>query len=193
MMLAHLILAHLIGDFILQPTRLVQWKMSSKVGILTHVAIHFFVMTIILTPFLINGYEWLILMIFAICFFHYWIDAAKINYDLKHDTKVKPFIIDQLLHLLTIMIAYFFLANINWTLPNETFYRIYSNVNIINFISLLVFITAVVDIYLFQKTREQNKKAKLNHPINSLLNRIMTFSILYALLMVLSYYASQTM
>ncbi|MBT4917492.1 DUF3307 domain-containing protein [Candidatus Peregrinibacteria bacterium] len=192
MILSYLILAHLLGDFVLQPSSLVQWKMKSMKGNFVHVLIHFIVSNLILMPFILNGYEWLVLVILCISFAHFWIDEAKINYDLKHDIKVKPFLIDQMLHLLTILVAYFFINETAWTLPNTSFYQLYTNANIINFASLLVFITSAVDVYLFQKQREKTKKAKLKlkHPINSLLNRIITFSFLYALLMVLSYYAS---
>jgi len=190
MILSYLLLAHLLGDFVLQPAGLVQWKMKSKMGIFIHVLIHFIVTNLILIPFIINGYEWLILLVFAVSFTHFWIDEAKINYDLKHDIKVKPFLIDQLLHLLTILVAYFFISDVMWSLPNTYFYQVYTNINIVNFASLLVFITSAVDVYIFQKQREKTKKAKLKHPINSLLSRIITFSFLYTLLMVLSYYAS---
>ena len=190
MILSYLILAHLLGDFVLQPASLVQWKMKSMKGVFVHVLIHFVVGNLILLPFILNGYKWLTLVVLCICFAHFWIDQAKINYNLKYDTKVKPFLIDQMLHLLTLLVAYFFISETAWSLPNTHLYQIYTNANIINFGSLLVFITSAVDVYLFEKQREKTEKAKLKHPINSLLYRIITFSLLYALLMAMSYFAS---
>ncbi len=109
MILSYFILAHLLGDFVFQPTRLVLWKIKSNKGVFVHAFIHFVINLLILMPIIINGYFWLIYIIFGISFLHFWIDKEKINYDLKHDKKVRPFIIDQLLHLLTILLAYFFI------------------------------------------------------------------------------------
>ena len=83
MILAYLILAHLLGDFIFQPTKLVKWKMKSKKGLFVHSLVHFVVTSVILIPFLINGYLWLLIVAFAIAFLHFFIDAAKVKYGLK--------------------------------------------------------------------------------------------------------------
>ncbi|MBI5754436.1 DUF3307 domain-containing protein, partial [Candidatus Peregrinibacteria bacterium] len=109
MILGYLIFAHLLGDFIFQPNRLVLWKIKSKCGILTHVIVHFILNLLILSPFIWNGHYWVIAAAFLICFAHFWIDEIKISYDLKHDKKVIPFLIDQLMHLLTILLVYFFI------------------------------------------------------------------------------------
>jgi hypothetical protein len=106
MILLYLILSHLIGDFVLQPNKLVHWKIKSKKGAFVHVLIHFIVNLLIFLPFLIKGYLWLIVVFFFMSFIHFWIDEVKIKYDLKYDKKVKAFILDQFLHLLIVFIAY---------------------------------------------------------------------------------------
>lgn len=190
MILSYFILAHLLGDFIFQPTRLVLWKIKSNKGVFVHALIHFFTNLLILFPIIINGYFWLVYIVFGISFLHFWIDKEKINYDLKHDKRVKPFIIDQLLHLLTILLAYFFISNIKFILPDTTFYQIYSDIKIISFISFLVFFTAVIEIFSLQRQREKNIHAHLKIRTEKVLLRVIVFTSIYALLMFLAFYAS---
>lgn len=189
MILGYLIFGHLLADFIFQPNSLVIWKHKSKTGIFVHVLIHFFVSIIILLPFLINGYFWLIYVSAGLAFTHFWIDRVKINYDLKHDKKVIPFIIDQLLHLLTILLAYFFIQNISLELPETKFYAIYSDIRIIIFLSFIVFVSTVIEVYHYQKQREKDSQAKLKINSSQIFIRILVFSIVYLFFMLLSFYA----
>jgi len=192
MLLTYLILAHLLGDFIFQPASLVKYKMRSYKGILLHVFIHFLLNVLILLPFLLNGYTWLFYVIIWICFAHYWIDYLKINYDLHHDKKVQPFIIDQLLHLLTLLISYFFVENETLYLQvSNWFFNFYTNVYIILFFSFLVFITTVIEIYNFQRNRENNPKSRYYLKPQSIANRIIVFTVIYVLFTFLSYYATR--
>lgn len=189
MILGYLIFGHLLADFIFQPNSLVIWKHKSKTGIFVHVLIHFFVNIIVLLPFLINGYFWLIYVSAGLAFTHFWIDRVKINYDLKHDKKVIPFIIDQLLHLLTILVAYFFIQNIPLKLPEAKFYTIYSDIRIIIFLSFIVFVSTVIEVYHYQREREKNSQAKLEINSHKILIRILVFSLVYIFFMLLSFYA----
>lgn len=189
MILGYLIFGHLLADFIFQPNSLVIWKHKSKTGIFVHVLIHFFVNIIVLLPFLINGHLWLIYVSAGLAFAHFWIDLVKINYDLKHDKRVIPFIIDQLLHLLTILVAYFFIQNIPLKLPEAKFYAIYSDIRIIIFLSFIVFISQVIEVYHYQKQREKDSQAKLKINSHRILVRILVFSLLYIFFMLLSFYA----
>ncbi len=191
MILSYFILAHLLGDFVFQPTRLVLWKIKSNKGVFVHAFIHFVINLLILMPIIINGYFWLIYIIFGISFLHFWIDKEKINYDLKHDKKVRPFIIDQLLHLLTILLAYFFISRIQLILPDTYFYQVYSDIKIISFVSFLVFFTAVIEIFSFQFQREKNIHARLSIRAEKMLLRVIVFTSIYFLLMFLAFYASE--
>lgn len=189
MLLGYLILAHLLADFIFQPTKLVLWKIESKKGVFVHVMIHFLTTTLILSPFIVNGHYWLIAIAFVIAFFHFWIDQTKISYDLKHDNKVVPFIVDQLLHLLTILLCYFFTQDKILAVPETAFYGIYSNIQIIGFLVSVIFVSNVIEIYYFQKKREKNKNAKLKINPDKVLTRIITLALIYILFISLSFYA----
>lgn len=189
MILGYLIFAHLLGDFIFQPNRLVLWKIKSKFGVLTHVFVHFLLNILVLLPFIINGHYWLIFTVFIICFAHFWIDQAKISYDLKHDKKVMPFLIDQLMHLLTILLVYFFVQNTALTLPEGSFYSIYSDIRLVIFLSFLILCSSTIEIYHFQKIREKKHDATLKLNAKEMAMRITVFTLIYILFMVLSYYA----
>ena len=191
MLLGYLIFSHLIGDFVFQQERLVIYKMKNIKGVLIHVLIHFIVGNIVLLPFIVNGYSWLIGMNFGICFFHFWIDQAKINYDLKHDKKVQPFVIDQLLHLLTILVAYFFTNNIELKLANGLVYEIYTNINIIIFLSFFIFLSSAIETYRYQILREKNTMIRFNPNPKKILVRISAFSTIYILFMLLAFYATK--
>lgn len=189
MILSYLILTHLLGDFVLQPSKLVRWKMRSYKGTLVHSLIHFFIGIILLLPFILNGYTWLIAIVFTISLIHFFIDQAKISYSLKHDEKVRPFIIDQMLHLLAIMLVNFFLGNMEFTLPENQFTLIYSDLKIINFFSFLVFSGSVIEIYNFQKNREKNTKAQLKFNKIEMVKRMLVFTMVYAFFTILSIYS----
>jgi hypothetical protein len=116
---------------------------------------------------------------------HFIIDEFKINYDLKTDNKVRPFIIDQILHLTAIFIAYFLVKDILITLPSGTFYDYYQDIKIILFVSLMVFFGVVIEVYRYQKIREIDKSAKLKLKPSKVLDRILVFTISYFLLLLL--------
>lgn len=189
MILGYLILAHLLGDFIFQPSKLVIWKIKSKYGILVHVLVHFVINLIVLAPFIFNGHYWSILAAFIICFVHFWIDQAKISYDLKHNKKVMAFLLDQLMHLLVIMLVYFFVQNLPLTLPTSGFYAVYSDIRVIIFFSFLILCSSAVEIYHFQKVREKKHDATFKFNPRNIALRIFIFTLVYVLFMVLSYFA----
>jgi len=191
MLLGYLIFAHLLGDFVFQPESLVRLKMKSMKGVFIHVLIHFVLGIIVLLPFVLHGYLWLIAVIFGICFFHFWIDQAKISYNLRHDKKVRPFVIDQLLHLLTILIAYFFVGNVQFKLAETFGVKIYTNISVLIFLSFLVFLSNVVEIYRLQEIEEKDANAKFQPNTKNIAKRIGVFTVLYIFLMTMAFYATK--
>ena len=187
-MLLYLIFAHLLGDFILQPSKLVLWKSKSIKGTFVHASIHFLVTVLVLLPFIINGYTELIFIAFGLAFVHFWIDEAKINYDLKHDKKVYPFLVDQFMHLITITGAYLMIRHIQFELPVGKFYAIYGEPKLIMFLAFLVIVTTVMEVYHLQRERERNRFIKMRVNSEKMLSRIIIFSILYSIFFVLNFY-----
>lgn len=108
-----LLLAHLIGDFLLQPESWVRHKESAKHRsgwLYLHVVIHG-VLTLL---FLGSLTFWLPVTIIAVS--HLLIDLAKVYFQ-KPNTKVFWFITDQLLHLMVIAIVWYAWTNPAFVIP----------------------------------------------------------------------------
>ena len=123
MIFTKLLLAHLIGDFVLQPKRGLIHKQANKIRssfLYLHIAIHF-LLVLILTWDL--SY-WKIALIIAVS--HYLIDLAKLYSTDYFKNKSIPFFIDQAMHLLVIYVCAFYdkllpfsqelFSSINWPL-----------------------------------------------------------------------------
>ena len=118
-----LILAHLIGDFILQPIKWVIHKQSHKIAskyLYIHVILHFALYMF----FLWDLSSWKIALIITIG--HYFIDLLKLYTDLLFKNKSIPFFIDQALHIVIIYGCVFYdnlyehtltlFRNLDWSL-----------------------------------------------------------------------------
>lgn len=100
-----LVLAHLIGDFILQPTRWVLHKQSNKIKskfLYLHVLLHFALYML----FLWDLSLWKIALIVAIA--HFVIDVLKLYSNNSFKNKSIPFFIDQILHILVVYSCAFY-------------------------------------------------------------------------------------
>jgi hypothetical protein len=100
LLILKLVLAHIIGDFFLQPQKWVKDKEKKKlksVWLYAHIAVHLGLMLVLVWDFL---YWKLILSITVI---HFVIDALKILLQNKNNKRLL-FFIDQLLHFATILI-----------------------------------------------------------------------------------------
>ena len=93
------LLAHFIGDFLLQPTRWVVHKEANKITskyLYFHVLIHFGVTMLLLWDR--DLWPWAAIIALS----HYVIDLAKLYANPYFKNKAVPFFIDQLLHILII-------------------------------------------------------------------------------------------
>lgn len=100
-----LILAHLIGDFILQPVKWVVHKESNKITskyLYFHVLLHFALSMLLLW----NLNMWHIAL--AIALGHFGIDLLKLYTGPLFKNKSVPFFIDQALHIMLIYICVFY-------------------------------------------------------------------------------------
>ncbi|AZA89341.1 Protein of uncharacterised function (DUF3307) [Chryseobacterium nakagawai] len=121
MIFIKLILAHLLGDFILQPNAWVadkeNYKLKSKY-LYFHVLIH-----IVLNLILLWDLElWWVAILVGVT--HFIIDAAKLSFQTVK-TKKRWFFIDQMLHVLVIAGVSFYFAEYNFAfLQNQEFLKI---------------------------------------------------------------------
>lgn len=191
MILAYLILAHLIGDFILQPNKLIAMKYRGSYGILVHVCVHFAVNIALLSPFVLSGNLQPIYAVAGICLTHFLFDRTKIRYesDEHHHNKVKPFLFDQFMHTLVLLIAFIYLHGQNLVLPEGGFYNLYQNIAVPVYFALLIVTTLGLEIYRFQFAREKEQKATLKIKYSNILFRGINFSLAYMLVLTLGSYA----
>lgn len=99
--LAKILLAHLIGDFLLQPKSWVKEKEKKKSGSLklyAHILIH-----AVLTLIALGFGQWKMVLVIAVS--HGLIDAAKLHFQ-KEKNKIVWFILDQFLHLTVILLVW---------------------------------------------------------------------------------------
>jgi len=103
MLLIKLLLAHILGDFFLQPVHWVKEKESKKLKspkLYFHIAIHFALLFLILW----NLSLWPVILVVG--FSHLIIDAVKLIVQ-KKKTKRLLFFIDQISHIIVIVATYF--------------------------------------------------------------------------------------
>lgn len=93
-----LILAHLLGDFLLQPNSWVADKERKKAGSV-YLYLHILLHTVLAFVFLWNIELWWIAAVIGVS--HFLIDWAKLNFQ-NAKTKRTWFFVDQLLHVLVI-------------------------------------------------------------------------------------------
>jgi len=138
MLLIKLLLAHIIGDFFLQPKNWVKEKEKKKLKspkLYFHIAIHFALLFLILWDLSL----WPVIIIVG--FSHLIIDAVKLILQKKKNKRLF-FFIDQILHVLVIIAAYYV-----YTKTTLYFDDIFSEQHLL-LITCLVFLTRPVSIIM---------------------------------------------
>lgn len=137
-LLIKLFLAHIIGDFFLQPQSWVKEKEKKKLKspkLYFHIAIHFALLLVILWDLTLWP------MILIIGGSHFIIDAVKLIIQ-KKKTKRLLFFIDQLLHIVAIVATYFI-----YTKTNLDYGVLFSEENLL-LITCIVILTRPVSIIM---------------------------------------------
>lgn len=136
--LVKLILAHLIGDFLLQPKSWVAKKENYKVAALPlylHVLIHGVLVLLLFW----NLQVWPLAL--AVVVIHFIIDVIKLYFQHKH--KTQWFVVDQLLHLAALILLWYF-----WAQPRIAFSTLLQNPQLWMYLTVLLFLTVVSDIVI---------------------------------------------
>jgi len=109
----HLLLAHLLGDYPLQPTWLLREKKRFR-GLLLHAGIHFFTLVIVVGISRVD----LLPILFLLATVHFAIDYAKTSYTKRYPDKVTgPYLLDQCVHLISLVLFTWLIQSID---PNPT-------------------------------------------------------------------------
>ena len=157
-LLTKLLLAHLIGDFILQPDKWVKEKELKKhrsPKLYIHVLLHG-----VLTMLLVwDVSAWLPAFIIVVS--HYFIDLTKANF-LRPHNKIFWFIADQLLHLLVIGLVWY-----GWQDPTISFSTL-PTAKILIIVTAIVFLTnpssAIIKTFISQWTPDTIYTLKASLP-----------------------------
>lgn len=134
MVLTKLIIAHFIGDFVLQPKSWVEDKESKK-GFSPKLYLHLLIHGILVLLILWNLGYWLLALVLML--FHGVIDVAKL-YAQKETTRPLWFLIDQSLHLISILIIWYL-----WFDPEINFTEWIENPIVWIYTAAILFITIV--------------------------------------------------
>ena len=152
-----LILAHILGDFVLQPTKWVNHKFKhgyKSKYLLAHIGIHMLALLILLefkTDYFLG--------ILAIAITHYGIDALKIKYTTKKNSRLL-FCLDQLAHVMVLITVIYFYK------PFKINFDAVYNPQILLLITLVFFVTFVAGILMrlflqpWQNAIEPDSKSK---------------------------------
>ena len=134
LLLLKFLLAHFLGDFVFQNKKMVLNK-NKPLYFVAHILIH----TLLLCMFLFNDNMWY--AIIFVVFFHALFDWMK----LKLSKKIKPpvlFIVDQVLHIITIVVAFLWFSTLTITFDflNNKFFWL--------FLIALVLVTQVTAVFI---------------------------------------------
>ncbi|UOB18226.1 DUF3307 domain-containing protein [Abyssalbus ytuae] len=166
-----LLIAHLIGDFILQPYKWVEEKEKKKLAskkLYFHVLIHTFLAFI----FLWHLPSWYLAVITGIS--HFIIDAAKILFQ-KEKNKRLLFFIDQVFHLLVIaiIVAYFSTDAIYIKLTNKHLFLIASLIFLTQPASILI--KTLISVYTPKTEIEKDESLENAGKYIGILERLLVF------------------
>jgi len=173
MILIKLLLAHLIGDFFLQPQKWVKEKEEKKLKspkLYFHVLIHIAVTAVLLWDVSL----WPIVLIIGIS--HLIIDGLKLLIQ-KKKTKRRLFFVDQLLHILILLLCYYFTSN------SISDFDFRFTANQLGLITCLLFLTIPVSIIMktiflkwdISELTKNNKSLKDAGKYIGILERILVF------------------
>lgn len=192
-MIAKLLLAHLVSDFLLQPNQLIKFKNKSVWGVFIHAFIVFSTASLVLLPFLDNYLNWFVLIILSSV--HFLQDKCKIVIDKKTSSGyVKHFLYDQVGHLLMIVLAGFYLEYLNAEKITLLFNNASLNWYTGNFwalgLSFLIIMVPAWDIFLFQFKRYSNPEQAYHPALFKLVSKTI---IIFLLLLILAIWKSPSL
>ena len=148
-----LLLAHLIGDFVLQPKKWVIHKEANKIAskyLYFHVLLHFVVTMLLLWDL---SY-WKIAVV--IMGSHYLIDLAKLYANPLFKNKNIPFFIDQVLHILVLYGCAYFGNLLEHTL------QLFESLDW-NLVTAVVFVTFPAAIIMGELLEQMSNQIELDH------------------------------
>lgn len=181
----HLITAHLLGDFVLQPNSLVRWKQKSWKGSLVHSLIITCLSLIAILPYLGNFKAWILVAFIGMG--HFAQDNLKVLFQKKEEVhpSIWPFFIDQGLHFILIWFFGSEIAVLNPMPLPQNIESLYSSQTLSIFLSLAIFSTFTLDIIRFELCRVGGKACRYHRDIHAIVYRLAAFIVFFTILLYL--------
>ena len=187
MVIFHLIIAHLLGDFVFQSNSLIRKKYESWRGTFEHACIITLFTTLLLFPYWQEPLTWIAIGTVAVI--HFIQDVLKVEIDKRYNPNHNPlpFFIDQILHVSLLMYLSRILNNLS-TIPLPGFvYKFYFSPVAMALITGILLLSFVIEIVMYQFKHYENKK-NLNKEMEftpdrlGMAIRVGTFAVFYFLM-----------
>ena len=160
MIFLYLLLAHFLADFVLQPEKLVRWKQRQWSGIAVHGLVHLGISFVLLAVYLPNmGVLAAILLVAAA---HFLIDWLKILYERGAKKFIGPFLADQAAHIAVLALSAYALGDVPLSMTWGPIAWLYTDFSVVVGLCLLLGVTYVYELTLFQIHRTKTSKYKPN-------------------------------
>ena len=159
--LLHLIIAHLLADFVFQSNDLVREKQKKLSGHVKHAGLLAFFTALAVLPFWHDPMAWIVIALVAVS--HFFQDQFKIYAEHSWNKKntAWPFFLDQILHLAFIAGGAALLKNFTATLLNAPWFDLYRNEKAALFILFLILLSFALEVLLYQI--QKNRKSTLDY------------------------------
>ncbi|MCA9373979.1 MAG: DUF3307 domain-containing protein [Candidatus Gracilibacteria bacterium] len=156
MIFLYLLLAHFLADFVLQPEKLVRWKQRKWSGIAVHGSVHLVISFILLAVYMPNMSVLAAILLIAAA--HFLIDWLKIIYERGAKKYIGPFLVDQAAHISVLALASYALGNIPLGVQWGPIVWLYTDFSVVLGLCLLLGVTYVYELTLFQLNRTNTSK-----------------------------------
>jgi len=184
MITTYLIIAHLLADFTLQPSKLIRFKSQSAKGVFVHVMIFALLALAMLSTCLIHWETWVV--IGGISIVHFVTDQAKISLELKHDTSYSHFVADQAVHYSSLLIGGYLLEHQNIGLVCLNFGNpAYHDLTVWILLLIGIYVIYAINVIFVQRAELNSYgntcKRRIKHPIKIIIKKLLVFTLVYSI------------
>jgi hypothetical protein len=169
------LLAHFLGDFVLQSNSLLKKKYHSWVGTAEHATIIALLTAVFLFPYWFAWSTWAI--VFCIWGLHFTQDVLKVEYDKRFNVKLStaPYFLDQIGHISLI-------ALLTWALPltqnislPKALHALYFSPAFLFLALSFIFLSFVYDITLYQFHHKKHPAKEYSPDVRGMAERMVSF------------------
>ena len=179
MVILHVIIAHLLGDFVFQPNKLIEEKYHSWLGLSLHTLIVGIFFAFVLFPYWQHSFTWIATAILMAS--HFIQDSFKvyINKNFNKKRSLTPFLLDQFLHLLVIILLGRGLMDLTFAPMPQWVISLYFYLPLTLFVLGLLIATFVFDICEYESQQRTHKNLVHKRDYLRIFSRAIIFSFVF--------------